>query len=92
MTSFTLLTDSISPKIYPKVVNQYHFLFKIVDELSGIKSFRAELNGKFILMEYHLSRNLIQSKKLNENVPFKGTLILTVTDNVNNIATYTYKL
>ena len=60
--------------------------------MSGIKSFRAEINGQFILMYYEPKRNLIWSKKMDKNIPFEGELIIEIIDNSNNTSTYKKKL
>ncbi|GAB4237279.1 MAG: M23 family metallopeptidase [Ekhidna sp.] len=92
LVTYTILRDSIPPKITPRVINQNDLKFRISDDLSGIKSFRAEINGQFVLMYYEPKRDLIWSKKLDKNIPFEGELILTVEDNSNNITTFTQQL
>ncbi|MDE0470573.1 MAG: M23 family metallopeptidase, partial [Ekhidna sp.] len=88
LVTYTILRDSIPPSIVPRVVSEDDLKFKIEDELSGIKSFRAELNGQFVLMHYEPKKKLIWSKKLEANISFSGKFILTVTDNSNNTTTY----
>ncbi len=84
LARFTILRDSVAPTITARSLNSSDLSFRIKDKLSGIKSFRAELNGQFILMYYDPKRSLIWSKKLNENIPFEGELIVEVLDNANN--------
>ena len=36
------------------------FSFKIYDELSGIESYRGEINNKWVLMEYDFKTNIIK--------------------------------
>jgi len=57
--SYTLQQDTIPPKIRPKNfkpkqwLNHYRYLSVIIEDgLSGIESYNAYLNGKWILMEY----------------------------------------
>lgn len=88
LAQFTILRDSIPPIITPRLINSENISFRIKDDLSGIKSFRAELNGEFILMYYEPKRNLIWSKKLKENIPFEGEFNLEVIDNANNTKIY----
>ncbi|MEM7298960.1 MAG: M23 family peptidase, partial [Bacteroidota bacterium] len=90
--TYTVLRDSIPPKITPRVVSKDDLRFRIDDDLSGIKTFRAEINGEFILMYFEPKRDLIWSKKLDKNIPWEGEFTLEVTDNSNNITTYTKKL
>jgi len=88
LATYTILWDSIPPSITPKVANGDDLKFTIEDDLSGIKSFRAELNGQFVLMYYEPKEKFIWSRKLDTNIPFSGKFILEITDNSNNKTTY----
>ncbi|WP_421762917.1 M23 family metallopeptidase [Ekhidna sp.] len=92
LVSYTILEDSIPPDIELKMANSDYLKFRIDDDLSGIKSFKAEIDGVFILMHYEPKRKLIWSQKLNENIPFKGRFTLEVIDNSNNGTIYTKTL
>lgn len=92
LVSYTLLSDSVPPVVIPKVVNSHLLRFSVSDKLSGIKSIEASIDGEFVLMTYQPKRGIVQSKKLNENIPFIGEFILTVTDKANNTTTYSKKL
>lgn len=92
LVTYTILRDSVAPIITPRVINSSDLKFRIDDDLSGIKSFRGELNGEFILFHYEPKRNLIWSEKLDKNKPFEGQFVLEVIDNSNNKTTYTKKL
>jgi len=96
---FTLASDTTAPKIKPvnifnnKWVSKHKTLqMKISDDLSGIKKYRATLNGKWILMEYdykkgkltyHFSDNVVNATENN----FK----LIVIDNVGNNSIFEMK-
>ncbi|MFK5983164.1 MAG: M23 family metallopeptidase, partial [Flavobacteriaceae bacterium] len=61
--SFVLVADTTAPTIKPvnfqnkKWVSKNKTLkIKITDDLSGISSYRATINGKFILMEYNYKK------------------------------------
>lgn len=86
--TFTIAQDSIAPEITPRIINEQEVYFKIEDDLSGIKSYKATLNGSFLLMKYEYKRDLIWSVKKDENIPIKGVFILEVIDNAGNINTY----
>ncbi|SNT38236.1 Peptidase family M23 [Ekhidna lutea] len=92
LVSYTILEDSIPPSIDLKLANEDQLKFRIDDDLSGIKSFKATINGEFVLMHYEPKRKLIWSQKLNENIPFKGMFMLEVIDNSNNGTIYTKEL
>ncbi len=92
LVTYTILEDTIPPSIDLKMANSDHLKFRIDDDLSGIKSFKATINGEFVLMHYEPKRNLIWSQKLNENIPFKGMFLLEVIDNSNNGTIYTKEL
>ncbi|MEL7003331.1 MAG: M23 family metallopeptidase, partial [Bacteroidota bacterium] len=69
---YTLLEDSIPPKITPVRADRSNLRFKISDQLSGIEKFECTVNGKWVLMNYDHKRSLIWSEKLNKGVPFQG--------------------
>ncbi|WP_445381729.1 M23 family metallopeptidase [Robiginitalea sp. IMCC43444] len=95
--SFVLAQDTIPPKISPKnfkenqwLTNYRYLSLKISDDLSGIESYSATLNGKWILMEYEPKTNTItynfDDQILNER---QCRLKVEVTDNVGNSSEFT---
>jgi len=86
--TYTLLKDETPPKISPRTVSSNTLSFYISDNLSGIDSFEARVNGEWVLMNYDYKRAYIWSEKLDESKPFKGQVVLTVTDNVGNVQQY----
>ncbi len=94
---YTLLTDYEKPKIFPhnfkknqNLDKKNYLIVRISDKGSGIRSYRAEIDGKWILMEYDPKNSkLVYNFK---DHPFEGTqhtLKIMVTDNVNNKAIFT---
>ena len=88
--------DKTPPVITPKNVtkgrwmSKYRYLkFKIEDAKSGIRGYRATVNGKFILMEYDYKTNTLVHD-FNDNIvtDTENNLKLIVTDNVGNSATF----
>ena len=92
LVDYTILEDTIPPSIELKMANPDMLKFRIDDELSGIKSFKASINGEFVLMHYEPKRKLVWSEKLNKNIPFRGRFMLEVIDNSNNGTIYTKTL
>lgn len=90
--TFTIAEDAVAPVIVPKVVTSQSIQFKIYDSMSGIKSYRATLNGEFLLMKYEYKENLIWAEPLQKGTGMKGELILEVEDNTGNVAQYTRKI
>jgi hypothetical protein len=82
--SYTLLTDSISPKVKALIINHDKLVFRIGDELSGIKEFNMFVNDSWVLMNYDPKLKQIWSEKLNASKPFEGELVLSVIDNAGN--------
>lgn len=82
--TFTLLTDSIPPTIAPLQVNRYGARFKIRDNLSGIASIEATINGQWLLMNYDEKTNTIESEPLKKNILLQGDFVLTITDHAAN--------
>ena len=95
--TYTLAKDTIAPKIRAKNfkekqwLNNYKYLsLAITDDLSGVDTYSATLNGNWILMEYEPKTNTLRynfdDKILNEK---QCVLEVTVTDNVGNNNTLT---
>jgi hypothetical protein len=95
--TYTLAQDTVSPKIRPKNfkesqwLDNYRYLsLYISDDLSGVDTYSATLNGEWILMEYEPKNNtltynfddIILNKK-------ECNLKVTVTDNVGNSTIFT---
>ncbi len=94
--NYALFSDNQKPEIRPinfkdgQWLTNYKYLkVRISDKLSGIKSYRAEIDGEWILMEFDAKRGLLtydfNDKELEGE---KHTLKLIVVDNVNNTNTY----
>lgn len=95
--SFCILTDTIKPVITPmnfsssvdlKTLNIFKFIIK--DEFSGIQSFRGEIDGKWILMEYDPKNSLLEYRvdpdRLKTGIQHK--MVVRVTDQLANSNTY----
>jgi hypothetical protein len=89
---FTLLKDDQAPTIEYKPLKENVVSFIIKDDLSGIKSFSATLNGKWLLMNYERKKNLIWSERLDKSKPLTGEFALTVIDNAGNEQIFKLKL
>ena len=93
---FCIVSDTTNPEIkgvniFPgKVFNtQTTIKCTIKDKDSGIKSYRGEIDGKWILMDYDYKRNLLRfdiEKRISKG---KHTFTLKVIDNVGNATDYT---
>jgi len=94
--TYTLVKDTEPPSVKPKNfkekewLNNYSYLsIQIADDLSGIKTYDATLNGEWILMEYEPKRKPLtynfDDKILNKK---ECTLEVIVTDNVGNKTTF----
>jgi hypothetical protein len=86
--NFAILMDSLPPAIYPLSANSNTVRFKIKDDLSGIFSYEANINGNWLLMHYDAKTATIWSERLNKNEPLSGELELIVTDNAGNKQVY----
>lgn len=96
---YTLAADIKPPKIKPVNFNDGQWIssnndlrVKISDDLSGIKSYRATVNGKFILMEYEYKNNTL-SHNFDDGIvtETENDFKIIVTDNVGNSSTYEAK-
>jgi len=89
LADYTILTDSIPPLV-KETSKKHNFL--IDDQLSGIKSFEAYLNGDWVLMKYEPKDKLIWIDWLNEEVNKTGELVIKVADKAGNETEYITKL
>ena len=93
---YVLARDTENPTISPinfkdgKWLSKYRYLkVKLKDDLSGIRNYRATINGQWILMEYDAKKGTL-TYDFNDNVvkDTKNNLKIIVTDNVGNSATF----
>lgn len=89
---FTLLKDEKKPRIRLISSKNNRVTFRIKDDLSGIKSFKAKINGEWLLMHYEPKKDLIWSERLNKNKDLIGEFELIVSDNADNKSVYKLKL
>ncbi|WP_149302574.1 M23 family metallopeptidase [Pareuzebyella sediminis] len=95
--TYTLASDTVPPKIKPKNfkdrqwLNNYRYLsIRISDDLSGIDTYSATLNGKWLLMEYEPKTNTLTYNFDDVILDEKECdLVVKVTDNVGNSSTFT---
>ena len=90
--TYTLKKDTFKPSVKLHNIKNEQWLthfkslqVKISDKGSGIKSFRGEIDGKWILMEYNVKSGLL-TYNFSDQVftEAKHNLKVTVTDNVGN--------
>ena len=93
--TYTLAKDTVPPTIRTKNfkekqwLNNYRYLsVHISDDLSGVDSYSATLNGEWILMEYEPKTNTL-TYNFDDKILDKKQCVLevTVTDNVGNTNT-----
>jgi hypothetical protein len=85
---FVIQPDLIDPDIRRIYATGNTLRFRISDNLSGIASYEATINGEWVLMNYDYKTGIISSEKVNQEKPFNGSLVLKVTDRVGNVKTY----
>ena len=94
---YTLNSDLERPKVYhynfkanQNLSKKRYLKVRISDKGSGIKSYRAEIDGKWVLMEYDAKvRILTYDFEDNKLTGVTHILKIIVTDNVNNSTTFT---
>ncbi len=89
---YVIASDTTKPRIKPVNFSEGKWIssnktlkIKITDSESGISSYRATLNGKFILTEYEYKKNVL-TYDFDDNIisESENNLKLIVTDNVGN--------
>jgi len=94
--SYSLFMDTIAPSIKAAnfkdgkwISNNKTLKINIEDSHSGISSYRATLNGRFILMEYNYKKDVLTYDFSDHIVTdTQNNLRLIVTDNVGNSTTF----
>ncbi len=93
--SFYIAIDTIAPKIIPiniaenkNMAGASKIIFKISDNLAGIKSSKAYLNGKWILMEFDTKSAQLWHTFNEKTTTGKHNLELMVLDQKDNLKTY----
>ena len=93
--NFCIVADTTNPEIKGvnifdgKVFNtQTTIKCTIKDKNSGIKSYRAEIDGKWILMDYDYKRNLLRFDIEKNISKGKHPFTLKIIDNVGNATNY----
>jgi murein DD-endopeptidase MepM/ murein hydrolase activator NlpD len=87
---FTIAIDTIAPEIkqpeiYTDSISGKRILFTtIFDNLSGIKEYRATLNGKWLLMEYDEKTGKLSSELKDSMMNSQSELIIEVVDKKEN--------
>ncbi len=89
---FVLLNDTIAPFVHRIQCQQSSARFRIMDNLSGIASYSATINGEWLMMKYDYKTGILQSERLDKTKPLKGDFEMNVTDNVGNKRVYTQKI
>ncbi|QHI36080.1 Murein DD-endopeptidase MepM [Kordia antarctica] len=95
--TYFLAKDTIPPKVRPInfakdkwISNKKYLKIKVTDDLSGVRSYRGTINGKWVLFEYDAKKGMLIynfSDLIFEEA--KHNLKLIVTDNVGNNTTFT---
>jgi hypothetical protein len=95
--AFAVMVDTVPPSIVPLSIKDKMTLtenskirFRIDDNLSGIKSYRGEIDAKWVLFEYDAKSNLISYTFDKSRMAFGNThhLSLIVIDNKDNRSEY----
>jgi len=89
---YKVLEDKIPPTIRLLSKSPQIVKFKMGDNLSGVASYRAELDGKFLLLKYEHKLAMLYSERLDSTVPLTGNLIVRLKDAAGNEAVYQVKL
>ncbi len=94
--NYKLASDYIKPTITPKNFKNGQWLtanktlkVTIKDKLTGVKSYRATIDGKWILMEYEPKTGVLTYNFSDRKyITAKHNLKIIVSDEVNNTKTY----
>lgn len=92
---YSVKVDTLAPKIIPvniqngkNISQQKTISLKISDSFAGIKSYRATMNGKWILMDYDRKNDLITYEIDDRTLKGNNSFLLVIEDNVGNRSEY----
>lgn len=94
---FAVVIDSVKPSIKAPSIDKHQSLnnskqinFRVSDDLSGIKSWRGEIDGEWVLFEYEYKKNRLFYVFDESRMKFNSThtLKLEVSDELGNTASY----
>ncbi|WP_317127238.1 M23 family metallopeptidase [Botryobacter ruber] len=88
MGKFKVMEDVKPPSVRLLGKSKVQVRFKIGDDLSGLNSFNATINGQWLLMKYEHKTATIYSEKLDKSIPLSGEVELRVKDNAGNETIY----
>ena len=89
---FVLLPDAIPPNIRRIQLTANSARFRIGDNLSGIQSFEARVNGEWLLMNYEHKTGILFSERPTGGMVIKGEFQLKVTDRNGNTRIFKQKV
>jgi hypothetical protein len=89
---FKIYSDTKPPTIRLLSKSPQAIKLKIGDDLSGVTSFRGELNGEFLLMKFEHKNATLTSERLNRSEPLSGNFVLRVKDAMGNEGIYRVKI
>ena len=85
--TYTIKEDTRPPDVRVIQLDSEKLIFRIGDDLSGVASYEATLNGRWLLLKYDAKRSRLETaNELNKS--FDGELILEITDNAGNTRIY----
>jgi hypothetical protein len=94
---YSVMLDTIKPSIVPSGIKQYQLItrddlrFTVTDNLTGIASYKAMLDGKWILMEYDAKNNRMIVDLEETITGGDHTVVIKASDQVNNETTFSFQ-
>ncbi len=96
--SYCIMADTVKPTVTPAnfttasdLKTLSNFRFTIKDDFSGIQSYRGEIDGKWILLEYDAKNSLLEYQfdpgRVKTGIQHK--MVVRVTDQLANSRSYT---
>ena len=89
---YRILSDTMAPTVKLLMKNKDVIAFRMRDDLSGVASYRMEVNGKFVLLKYEHKKAMLYSEKLDKKVPLSGEVVLKVKDLAGNETVFKTKI
>lgn len=81
---FKIMNDTKPPTVRLLAKSRTGIQLKVGDDLAGLASYRAEVNGRFLLLKYEHKAALLYSERLDKTVPLTGEVVIRVKDAVGH--------
>lgn len=89
---YTLIADTTAPTVNYLGKSGSKLRFKAKDDISGLATYKAYLNGEWVLLHYRYQEGLLWTELKDKSKDLSGEIDIVLTDNAGNRSFYSHKL